>query len=73
MGPAAAERLFRCENLRDLLVLEVYDCPVGGAAASLADEEVLPDLVSGFLSYCSVPPRQARELVGRGTIRVHDP
>jgi hypothetical protein len=72
MGPAGAERLFRSANLRRLLVLEVRHCPIGKAAAVLADEGVMPDLVAGWLTDCSVPPRQAKALGRRSTIRTYD-
>jgi uncharacterized protein (TIGR02996 family) len=73
MGPAGARRLFRSPNLRHLIELAVWHCPVGEAGGDLADEEVMPNLVAGSLWKAAVSEEARRRLTRRPAVHVFQP
>jgi hypothetical protein len=54
--PATPRRLLLSPNLRNLVVLEMWDCPMGDAAEALADPGVMPNLAHCVLD--GVPKRK---------------
>jgi uncharacterized protein (TIGR02996 family) len=65
MGVAGARKLFRSPNLRHLISLQVFNCPIARAAADLADPAVLPECASCWLDSCQVPDAVAKRLKKR--------
>jgi uncharacterized protein (TIGR02996 family) len=60
--PAAAEKLLRSENLRNLIELKVGRCPLGKAAGVLARGSVMPGLAECWFNECGVPDDLVKRL-----------
>lgn len=63
MGERGATKLFASVNLSHLLELNIHGCPIGKAAAALANKRVMPELTNGGLWRTGVPKR-IKQLLG---------
>lgn len=62
VSPKAAEAMFHASNLQNLVELKLDNFPLGKALEGLADDAVMPKLVSGSFSDSEAPPETIERL-----------